>query len=152
MSWFTKKKSSKPSPTNSTKRLPRCPAIKRERPAHTYLLHYYSIPPHPLLLFFLQKKNSFGNFSNRQLHCNTNLLRIFTPQKIQLHSLWHTTIFLENNPLPNFYYVKKSLYFSHGSYFFATICSNSRSEKKKYKKTNIFLIHSKCPKVPTTKQ
>jgi len=31
-------------------------AIKRERPAHTYLLHYYSIPPHPLLNFFLLKK------------------------------------------------------------------------------------------------
>merc|ERR1711993_137851 len=74
MSWFTKKKSSKPSPTNSTKRLPRCPAIKRERPAHTYLLHYYSIPPHPLLLFFLQKKFVWKFFQS-----TTALQHKFTP-------------------------------------------------------------------------
>jgi len=40
------------------------------------------------------------------------------------------------------------LIYSHGSYFFAMICSNSRSEKKD---EEIFLINSECPKVPYTK-
>jgi len=142
MSWFTKKKSSKPFLMNWTRLLLKCLATKKNHPAANS-----PPPPPPSISWFLYKIFREIIFTK-----NLHYFPLYTPPILLLPSPKNCTI---NIPyfvvlLFSYYLIKKKEYpirsiiswllfmwnqnllicYSHGSYFFAMICSNSRNEKK----------------------
>ena len=141
MSWFTKKKSSKPFLTNWTRLLLKCLATKKpssiQLPSYPFSWFLYTIfPTQKFTSRLFSRHNCFNPPSQ---NCTFNipyfvvLLFSYTRKKISCPII-SQLLFMWNQNL---------LIYSHGSYFF---CDDMFQFKKR---EEIFiLINSECPKVP----